>query len=228
MPYKRGGEAEQRGKLRKKAKRRIASLQKEMGKADNERERFFLQQQIDKLRSDIQMTYQINPETHKATGYSRDTLEIAKQNLTRQIRSSDIGSSSQSRKNFLTQQELNNAESYFFIGPTQSEFTEEEVKIFYRATQEAWEGKGNYRDRNRLILEYYGKSDLRSFVREVLDMNKKAVDLAHEGGRTESESEEEVRPDGEENVPYRNEYMSYVISPTTYSFINTPRDEEAD
>lgn len=180
MPYKKGSIAEQAGKQRRTAKRRIARLEKEINKSKSDSERLFYRQQIDVLRDQISKTYQRDPQTHKATGYQHDEVRMAVQNLTRQNVASNLGTSNQQRKNYLTSQELNRAMSYHFIGPTQSRYTREEVSIFYRATQESWEGLPSTVDRNRAIMDYYGVRDLEEFVSIVLNANEQAVSKAHE------------------------------------------------
>ena len=192
MPYKKGSLAEQAGKQRRTAKRRIARLEKEINRSDSDSERLFFRQQIDVLREQIQKTYQRDPLTNKATGFDKDSVRMAVQNLTRQNVASALGTSNQQRKNFLTTQELNRAMSYNFIGPTQSEFTKEEVGIFYRATQEAWEGLPTSADRNRAILEYYGQTDLRAFVKEVLAQNKEAVKASQKEPSANYESPDDL------------------------------------
>lgn len=230
MPYKKGGEAEQRAKIRRTAKRRIARLEKEIAKTGSDKERYFYQQQIGTLREQISMTYERNPYTHKATGYSRDELRMAAQNLKRTNVTSLLGTSNQQRRNFITQQELNRAESYQFIGPVQGEFTSEEVQIFYRATQEAWEGLPSSADRNRAILEYYGETDLRSFVNKVLDMNERARNIAHEGVPERYADEGELAADEmESDRDGSSDFLAYVVSPTQYdaltSYIKRPETE---
>ena len=60
-----------------------------------------------------------------------------------------------------------------------SEYTKSEVRIFYRATQKAWQRKGvDVRSRNQAILEYYGYENLSELVSDVLTLNQEAVDRA--------------------------------------------------
>ena len=230
MPYKKGGEAEQRAKVRRTAKRRIERLEKEIARTGSDKERYFYRQQINVLRDQISKTYERNPLTYKATGFSKDELRIATQNLRRTNVASQLGTSNQRRRNFMTQQELNNAESYQFIGPVQGEFTREEAQIFYRATQEAWEGIPTSADRNRAILEYYGETDLREFVRKVLSLNERARRIAHEGAPEEYADESELAADDiEADREGSPEFLAYVVSPTQYdalsSYIVRPRAE---
>lgn len=225
MPYKKGGEAYKRSLERKKAKRRIARLQKEVDATRSEKERYFYKQQIKTLRKQITETYEYNPLTHKATGYSKEDLRIAARNLSRTNVASQIGTSSQSRKNFITQQELNTAKSYG-SGLSIGEFTREEVSIFYRATQEAWQNLPSDVNRNQAILEYYGKTDLREFVHDVLAMNERAVSVAHSEIYEVLDETGLVPDESEQDRAWSAEYLSYVVSPDMYeamkSYITRP------
>lgn len=197
MPYKKGSLAEQAGKVRRTAKRRIERLEKEIARSSDDKERKFFRGQIDTLRKQIQGTYQRNPLTGKATGFEHDAIRMSVQNLSRSNANSKIGTSSQSRKNFLTQQEMNNAVSV--TDPLQTgEFTKEEVSIFYRATQRAWEDASSTVNRNMLILEYYGEKDLRRLIRKILELNREAVEQAHRKASARYESEEDAPSDSEQ------------------------------
>lgn len=212
MPYKKGSLAEQAGKVRRTAKRRIARLEKEINKSDSDSERLFYRQQINVLRDQISKTYQRNPQSNLATGFDKDSIRIAVQNLSRTNTSSLIGTSNVARSNFLITQELNRAEYHDFIGPTQSRFTREEVSIFYRATQRAWEGLPSTADRNRAILEYYGETDLNRFVREVLDKNMTAVELSERYQSSLYRTPEDITDaEARENRVPSPPFLSYVI-----------------
>lgn len=210
MPYKKGSLAEQAGKVRRTAKRRIARLEKEITRTSSDKERNLYRQQIDVLSKQIQSTYQRNPLTNKATGFDEDSVKIAVQNLTRTNVSSKIGTSSQARKNFLTQQELNSAVSV--RNPLQTgEFTAEEVSIFYRATQRAWEGAPSTANKNQLILEYYGEKDLRAFVKKVLKANEEAVAEAHRKASPDYRDESEAPSDSDQSARARSaDWVEFV------------------
>lgn len=212
MPYKKGSLAEQAGKVRRTAKRRIARLEKEINKSNSDSERLFYRQQIDVLRDQISKTYQRNPQSNLATGFDKDSILIAVQNLSRTNTSSLIGTSNVARSNFLTTQELNRAEYHDFIGPTQSSFTREEVSIFYRATQRAWEGLPSTADRNKAILEYYGETNLNKFVREVLSKNMTAVELSERYQSSLYRTPEDITDaEARENRMPSPTFLSYVI-----------------
>lgn len=210
MPYKKGSLAEQAGKVRRTAKRRIVRLEKEIARTESDKERMFYRQQIDVLREQIQNTYQRNPLTNSATGFDKDSVRMAVQNLSRTNISSRIGTSNQARKNFITQQELNAAVSV--KNPMQTgEFTAEEVGIFYRATQRAWEGAPSTANKNQLILEFYGEKDLRSFVRKVLESQSKAVEEAHQKASPDYSNESELPSDTDQSARARSaDWVEFV------------------
>lgn len=218
MPYKKGGLAEQLGKLRRTAKRRIARLQKEIERSSSDRERSLFMTQIEGLREEIGRTYIRNPYTKQATGYTEDQRKIAKQNLMRANQFTRIGQGSQKRRNFLIQQELNLAEKRDFIGPTQSRYTKEEVNIFYAATQEAWQGLSPAQDRNRAIIEYYkekgaiSSDSLEEIVDLVLSINSKALSRVEDG---EVSDESGLQQSDQDNSP-SPAYLAYVVTVTDY------------
>lgn len=205
MPYKKGSIAEQNAKVRKTAKRRIARLEKEIARSDSEKDIRAFRQQIDTIREQISRTYQRDPMSYKATGYTNDELRRARQNLERTNAASKIGTSSQDRKNFLTQQELNMASR----GSNLGEFTKEQVSFFYAGTQEAWENLTSTVNRNQAILDYFGEKDLRELVRKVLkaldfEAERKAEQAYEYAGETEIEdkSDQSARADSADWIAY--------------------------
>lgn len=214
MPYKKGSIAEQAGKLRRKIKTRIKRFQNEINKTSDAKEKIFFQSQIQALQQEMSRTYQRNPLTGKATGFTEDSVKIAVQNLTRQEKNTRLGTSNQQRKNFMTQQSLNAAVSGKFIGPIVSEFSREEVNIFYTATRHAWDGIGSTENRNEAILKYYfGKDwktkDLRKFVKFILSANKEAVASAEKGYLPTYNDEGEL-PNQTDQNEYYQEYIAKV------------------
>jgi hypothetical protein len=224
MPYKKGGEAEQRARVRRTAKRRIARLEKEIERSDDAHEQQLFRAQISNIQDEISRTYERNPLTHKATGFSRDELRMATQNLKRANESSLIGTSSNARNDFITQQELNLAKSYDFIGPTQSRYTREEVSVFYAATKEAWENLPSTANRNEAILKYYKKKNpekygdmsLSEFVDYVLSINSRAVEIAQHA-REYVEDSDELTPEEVEEAAAGSEIWSVgIVSVSQY------------
>lgn len=225
MPYKKGSIAEQAGKLRRKIKTRINRFQRELDKADNTKEKVFFQSQIESLRNEMALTYQRNPLTGKATGYDEDSVKIAVQNLSRQEANTRLGTSAQQRKNFMTQQELNAAVTGSFIGPTFSQYSREEVNIFYTATKDAWEHLSSTENRNEAILKYYfgrdwKNKDLSKLVKFILSKNKDAVAKAKEGMIPRYTEEGEL-PTVTDQKEYYETYISRVneINAELFSYI---------
>lgn len=186
MPYKKGGAAEARAKVRRSAKRRIQSLERQIAHSDDLHERDLFHKQIESLREHISKTYERNPLTYKATGYTHDELRMAVRNLERVNEATrDVGRSAQSRKNFITQQEMNHALPYDPTGSrANTKFTAEEMSVFYRATQRAWQGLKSTENRNRAILSYYrgeswNKGDFEAFVKDVLNANEEIINELH-------------------------------------------------
>ena len=210
MPYKKGSVAEQASKVRRTAKRRIARLEKEIASSESEKERLLYSRQIDVLRNQIEGTYQIDQKTGKAMGRTTEQIKVAMQNLKRTNVSSLMGTSKQARLNFNTQQEMNNAQPYG--SSTQiGEFTAEEVSIFYRSTQRAWEYAPSTANRNKLILEYYGEKDLRAFVRKVLEYQSAAVEEAHKKASPDYADEGELPEETDQRAAATSaDWVEYV------------------
>lgn len=129
------------------------------------------------------------------------------------------------RANKVAQIEINKAS----VGDESSRFTQEEIQIFYRATQPAWQREGVLvSERNEAILEYYGRSDLGKLVEEVSELNKIALRVSKimpEEELTEEQAERYANePDVTDEKPspptyqqavsdYLDRLRSYVISP---------------
>lgn len=156
-----------------------------------------LQSQLDNLNKVIDSTYTYSRETGKKV---RDSKEVARnvQQLSRtnEQLSRDLGIGSyrktQRQRNKATMIEINKAS----IKETEAEsrYTKAQTKIFYRATLEAWKDHSNYDDRNRLILEYYGETDLADFFNRVVNdesnvMIQRAIDIMQDPDATKKELE---------------------------------------
>ncbi len=230
MPYKKGSLAEQAGKVRRTAKRRIARLEKEITRTESDKERNLYRKQIEVLSKQINSTYQRNPYTNKATGFDKDSIRMAVQTLTRTNVSSKIGTSSQARRNFLTQQEMNNAVS--FADPMQTgELTKEEVSIFYRATQRAWENAPSTANRNQFILDYFGEKDLRSFVKKVLESQREAVEEAHRKASPDYENESELPTESDQKARAQSaNWVEYVdiLNKATWEAIKSDESDTSE
>ena len=118
------------------------------------------------------------------------------------------------RQSFITtQNELNKAS----VGDLSAQYTKAEVKIFYKATQKAWQRDDvGEHERNKAILEYYGRTNLASFVDEVLKQNRAAVKASEilptlgMSDEQREEYEEEQRHDNEDGEKGSPTYMADV------------------
>ena len=78
-------------------------------------------------------------------------------------------------------------------------------------TQRAWEGLPSTVNRNKELLESLGRTDLKSFVREVLEINRKAVEKSEQQpsslyDRPEDIEDEEAR----QNRLQSPDFLAYV------------------
>lgn len=110
------------------------------------------------------------------------------------------------RKSFLTvQSELNKASS-----GADSVYTKEQVQIFYKMTQRAWQREGvDIKHRNEAILEHYGRTNLAAFVDEVLEMNKRLVEWQRNNPEDDMTEEDEERNAAEQQFDQEDVEKGY-------------------
>lgn len=202
------------GLEREKAQRRIAAYQK-VTRNENlpERVREQARTSIKELRSAINATRQRTKSGRTIKSRTKEGLDTSLEVL-RELNSRGnfyIGRSGQS--NAVTQSEINKAS----VG-LESQYTRAQVKIFYRATQKAWQKPGiGEHNRNEAILSYYGRTNLAAFVEEVLAQNQVALRAQNalpesltEEQRAFYEKEQQVdNADAEKGSPT---YMANVIT----------------
>lgn len=149
----------------------------------------------------------------KIVGRTKEKLETSLKVAEKLAADTEVYTGNRRRGFLFTQNQLNAASA-----GADSVFTKAEVKIFYRATQKAWEGKSSKINRNQAILEYYGRSNLESLVEEVLEINKLAVKAASldptkfmtDEQREEYEKAQQAdTTDGEKGSPT---YMAAVVT----------------
>lgn len=152
------------------------------------RERF--ERKISELREAQFATRQRTREGRIIEGRTRLTLSAALEKLKGLNRMLDQFIGSARRANKITQSEINAASE----GLESSQYTEAEVKVFYRATQKAWNRPDvDISQRNEAILEYYGYSRLSVIMDEVLQQNIAALRAAKLNpfkGMTQEQQEE--------------------------------------
>lgn len=129
------------------------------------------------------------------------------------------------RRNLASTQTQLNAAS---VGAA-SMYTQEQVRIFYRATQAAWQRPGvKLQDRNQAILEYYGYENLSQLVSDVLTMNVAAEEAARKTKAMEkltAEQEEYVTESDVREAQSSPTYLQEVVSMPEPSGLYAPEEE---
>lgn len=192
MPSKKGSLSYYTQQLREMGERRVARLQRSLETASTDRTRKWIKSQIKEINSAMQGTRAINPKTG-ARYKTKTEAYIAKQTTRLAKAIARVPQLYTTKRDTfkVTQQQLNLASVN-----APSVYTKNEVKIFYRTTQEIWETEerewvkahpdGNVEkdfNRNEAILDAYnrereanGLSPLQfdELVQVVLDKNEKA------------------------------------------------------
>lgn len=211
---------------RKKTATRIRALENILANENLERNsRKKFENMVDEMRaaSDETRTYK---DGKRIVGRSQEDIEAALSRLTELNESATVYTGDRRRGFLFTQNQLNMAS----VDAEGSVYTKAEAKIFYRATQKAWQREGiGEHARNEAILQYYGRTNLAAFVEEVLNMNKLANDAAkvlderRKHDSDDEDTEEAQRndtTDGEKGSP---PYMTLVITMEEYdTYIKPP------
>lgn len=184
MPSKKGSIAYELRLLRRKAQRRVKSLTKKLESATSESDRGLFRESIEEFNRQIESSYQKTAGGRRKEGISKGMLEVAKSNLQKSTATTKNISEEQARRNFIAQQQLNAGSRKSGI----SDYTAEEVSIFYAATKQAWQGKDPSR-RNEIIMEYYGATDLQDLVDKVLRQNIEVIKAIIEKKQTNTDRE---------------------------------------
>lgn len=161
-------------------------------------------------------------------GRTQADLNASLERLNAKIEATTIYTGDRRRAFKVTQSEINKASAGL-----PSEYTKAEAKIFYRATQKGWQRPGvNEHNRNEAILEYYGRTNLAAFMKEVLDMNELAVKASEMDTKKvmteeeEKEYEEAAKRDNADGEKGSPSYQSAVI--TLEEFANLVNEPVAD
>lgn len=113
-------------------------------------------------------------EAGKRVQRSDEQITEGIQAASRELMSTRFASNRGRRNMASTQAQLNAASVN-----AESMYTKEEVRVFYRATQKAWQREGvSLKDRNVAILEYYGYENLSELVSDILALNRHALEKA--------------------------------------------------
>lgn len=214
-------------RARAMAKTRIAGIKKILA-AENlpKKTRAFFENTVRDLRAAQAATRTRTKSGKVIKGRTKEGLDASLESLKSQIESTTVYTGDRRRAFKFTQNQIKLAS----VDNPSSMYTKAEVKIFYRATQKAWQREGvPITARNEAILEYYGRPNLAAFIQEVLDVNQSAVkasELNPYNHMTEEQREEYEKAqradtaDGEKGSPAymagvitAEEFADYIVEP---------------
>ena len=156
---------------RRRARRAIARLEREMSTYST-RQAASARNYIASLQTQIAKTY--SPQRAGARGVSQAALEAASV-LRETVRTSKSRQTAATRRNEIFKREIALASSGAPSTIAKStDLAQGYVKIFYRSTQEIWQGAPPEK-RNEMIMSALGVSDLESAMARVLMRNRDAV-----------------------------------------------------
>ena len=147
--------------VRRRAKRYVKSLEKQVNRSKSATERRVLRRYIRNLNEAIAGTY-------RGSGRSIDKSVAALKSQTQR------GKSGTARANYIFQQQLGLAsrDRKSALG----KYGVQKVKIFYAATQRIWQG-APASQRNKLIMAALGASSLGEAFDTIMKRNKAALDM---------------------------------------------------
>ena len=204
--------------IRRQADRKIAQLDRIIDNAKDE----YMKRGAELRKGAI--------EKFKAGTYFKGTTEESRreslQKLAGQLKSTQHVSTRGRRNLASTQTQLNAAS----VGAA-STYTQEQVRIFYRATQSAWQRPGvSLKDRNQAILEYYGYENLSELVSDVLVMNVSAEEAARKYRermeKLTKEQQEYVTASDVREAQSSPTYLQEVVSMPEPSGLYSPDSDE--
>ena len=205
--------------IRRQADRRIAQLEKIAAGAKNQFVAQGAKQRIARIEQAKQGTYINNAEGKRIANRSNEERTESLQALSRELVSTRYASVRGRRNLKSTETQLNAATS-----DASSVYTKAEVKIFYKATQAAWQRPGvKLQDRNAAILEYYGYENLSELVSDVLTMNSNAVEASKHDYTENLTPEQREAMEGESDVKEAQsspDYLREVVSMPEPSGLN--------
>lgn len=198
--------------IRKMANRRIKRLETIKASSSDAYVAQGAQKRIDSIRKQMEGTYINDRSGKRIQGRTQAERTEALTNLANDLRETQYLAQPRNMRSLkTTTSELNKASS-----GAASTYTTEEVKIFYRATQRAWQRKGvDIKHRNEAILEYYGRDNLADFVEEILTMNTEAVKASQTKPQEKMTKEQREMADNEADIKEAQsspDYLNKVIS----------------
>lgn len=175
--------------LRRRVDTRIKQLQKIAEQSQSTIAKRGAEQRIERLEKAKSNTYVRNSEGERIVPQLRERAFTALEN---ELDSTRYASAQGTRNLKTTANQLNLAT----VADASSYYTEAEVHIFYRATQNAWQREGvSIENRNEAILEYYGYERLSELVADVLAANWRAVEKSKESKKKKQSQEQEEMAD---------------------------------
>ena len=191
---------------RRAAERTINNLERLARTTKNKFAAQGARKKIEEIEQLKERTYINNAEGKRIVGRSNEERSEALDALKEAVQSSRFASARGRRNLASTQKQLNLASV-----DLPSIYTKAEVKIFYRATQNAWQREGvDFHYRNEAILEYYGYESLSELVSDVLAMNQRALEaskLSYEEALTKEQKE---AADEETDIREAKQYPQYL------------------
>lgn len=148
--------------VRRRAKRYVKSLEKQVNQSKSATERRALRRYIRNLNEAIAGTY-------RGSGRSIDKSVVALKTLTQKGKSGAV------RANYVFQQQIGLAGRG--RKSALGKYGAQKVKIFYTSTQRIWQG-APASQRNKLIMAELGASSLGEAFDMVMKRNKAALDMA--------------------------------------------------
>jgi hypothetical protein len=200
--------------VRRQADTKIKQLERIKDNAKNEYVREGAERRIERIRQFASGTYYKDSSGKTIEGRSDEYRRRSLQALARELSSTRYASARGQRNLKSTQVQLNLASA----GQESSMYTEAEAKIFYRATQRAWQREGiKPSERNKAILEYYGYENLSDLVSDVLTMNWKAVEASKKRVNYEDETEEQREARDENDVREAQSSPTYLTEVVSFT-----------
>lgn len=190
--------------VRRRAKRYVASLEREIAKTQSAAGRRALRKYARNITRQMKRTY-------RGSGYN---VAKATQVLVELI-ARETGMTGQSRANYVFRQQLGIASRGGKSSIGGGYMGQAKTKIFYRATQRFWEG-APAQDRNKLIMAALGTDSLAEAFDMVMARQKLAVKAA--------QGNLEPIEDTEENVLFAEGLVSEpTVSPDYLDFVKVMR-----
>lgn len=203
---------------RKMGARKISNLEKELKNTKNKNVRAFIKQDINSIQKAINKTYQ--RLDGKKTGNTIQDIKANINFLRNNSTSRTMFGGENRLQNYMTQKQLNLAtkvQDYLDAMANPSKYTSNEVKAFYRATQDIWQGKSG--NRNKAIMDFFDVDSLSEAVEKVLKSPNVKNAMEIEKGTPESKLTAEqkkfyknmLKGDKDQQAERSPDFLAYVV-----------------